>query len=71
MTGWEKLGLLASQALNVVLRGDPDESLSARAYRENRTSWIACIDAVLGRGHCYGVYLQQVVRARNRVSVSR
>lgn len=71
MSTLDKLWLLLSQCVNVLLGGDPDESLSARAYRENCTAWIARIDGVLGKHHCYQVYQAQFVRARNRVSVKR
>lgn len=63
----EKLWLLASQAVNVVLGGDPDESLSARAWREQRLDWVARIDRVLGNGHCYAVFNQQRKRQHARV----
>ena len=65
----EKLWLLVSQAVNAALGGDPDESLSARAWREQRTAWIRRIDRVLGNGHCKAVHLAQVQRALARVSV--
>jgi len=63
----EKMWLLASQAVNVVLGGDPDESLSARAWREQRLDWVARIDRVLGNGHCYAVFIQQRKRQHARV----
>jgi len=65
----EKLWLLVSQAVNAALGGDPDESLSARAWREQRLDWVARIDRVLGNGHCKAVHLAQVQRALARVSV--
>lgn len=63
----EKLWLLVSQAVNVALRGDPDESLSARAWREQRLGWVARIDRVLGNGHCYAVFNQQRKRQHARL----
>lgn len=66
MSTLDKLWLLLSQCVNVLLGGDPDESLSARAWREQRTRWITRIDAVLGENHCKQVYLQQQARQRAR-----
>jgi hypothetical protein len=58
-----KLGLLASQAVNAILfRGDPDESLSARAHRERWPKGEARIDRVLGAGHCASVRRAQISR---------
>lgn len=62
----DNLWLLMSQSVNVCLGGDPDESLSARAARENRKNWMERIDSVLGWGHCEAVYKQQQQRAINR-----
>lgn len=62
MRWFEKIGLLLSQALNVALRGDPDESLSARAWRERREAWVRRIDRILGAGHCKAVHAQQLAR---------
>jgi len=47
-----------SQLLNALLGGDPSVSLSMRADRANEAGKLwgrpatACIDFVLGRGHC-------------------
>lgn len=65
----DRIWLIVSQAVNAALGGDPDESLSARAWREQRLGWVARIDRVLGDGHCKAVYLAQVQRALARVSV--
>ena len=69
----DKLGLLLSQAVNVIFHdGDPDESLSARAWRQGQTSpgWADArerIDGWLGVGHCESVWrLQQTREARRR-----
>ena len=66
MTFPEKLWLLLSQAVNVLLGGDPDESLSARAWREDKTAWVARIDHMLGEGHCEAVHEQQTKRQHAR-----
>lgn len=63
----EKLWLLVSQAANVILGGDPDESLSARSWREQRLHWVARIDRMLGNGHCYAVFNQQRKRQHARL----
>ena len=68
----DKLGLLLSQALNTLMHdGDPDESLSARAWREGQRSpaWAeACarIDSWLGAGHCKAVWQLQRQREQAR-----
>lgn len=67
MTGFEKLWLLLSQCVNVLMGGDPDESLSARAARQQREKWVSRIDAVLGNGHCQAVMVQQMQRQRGRI----
>jgi hypothetical protein len=63
--------LLASQAINTVFfGGDPDESLSARAWRQRNAGWDrACtlIDRFLGLGHCQRVWQAQKVRERSRL----
>ena len=70
MRWFEKIGLLLSQAINTfAFSGDPDESMSARAWREQRTAWIRRIDRVLGNDHCKAVHLAQLQRALARVSV--
>lgn len=55
----EKFWLWASQTLNMLAGGLPDESLSARAFREGRSSWVAKIDKLLGKDHCLRVYYAQ------------
>lgn len=47
-----KAGILLSQLLNACTGGDPDESFSARVYRENNEKWIRRIDRLFGAGHC-------------------
>lgn len=66
MTTVEKLWLLVSQTLNVILSGDPDESLSARAWREQNQTWIKRIDRLCGQGHCQAVHAQQMARQHAR-----
>ena len=67
MSTLEKLWLLLSQCVNVLLGGDPDESLSARAWRQKRDKWISRIDAVLGKGHCRAVMIEQMRRQHGRI----
>lgn len=43
------------QAVNAILGGDPDETLSSRAWKLAKAGmrWPArVIDRILGRGHC-------------------
>lgn len=68
-----KLFLLASATLNVLFfGGDPDESLSARAWRQRDSGWArarARIDRALawvGPDHCRRVYDAQVARENAR-----
>lgn len=67
---WDRLWLLGSQAINaLVFRGDPDESLSARAWRERDHGWAearARIDWWLGEGHCQAVYNLHIARENLR-----
>jgi hypothetical protein len=64
VTFLDKLWLLLSQSVNAILfGGDPDESLSARRYREGKPE---SIDRVLGKGHCEAVYKQQRARQTAR-----
>lgn len=57
-----------SQLLNLLHRGDPDESFSARAHRQG-TRWEARIDRVLGAGHCAEVYRNTRARQLRRYGV--
>jgi hypothetical protein len=65
-----KLFLLLSASLNVVFfGGDPDESLSARAWRQRGQGWDgarARIDRWLGEGHCQRVFTSQRTREQAR-----
>ena len=71
MRWFEKIGLLLSQALNALaFDGDPDESLSARAWRQQRVKWVARIYAVIGAGHCRAVHLKQMAREARRKTPS-
>jgi hypothetical protein len=67
----DRLWLLVSQAVNTLFfAGDPDESLSARAWRQRDNGagrMRARIDRWLGQGHCQRVYELQVQRARSRL----
>ena len=69
----DALWLLASQTVNVLFfHGMPDESLSARAWREfvkstpgwDRTHYR--IDRWLGQGHCKAVFDLQQQREKAR-----
>lgn len=66
-----KLLLLLSMTLNVVFfRGDPDESLSARAWRQRERGWgrmRSRIDRFFGPDHCKGAYDAQRSRERARM----
>lgn len=57
-----RIGDALSQLLNVLLfDGNPNESLSGRAYRTG-SQWMAVIDALLwlDREHCKNSYLNDV-----------
>lgn len=61
---WHRLGDATSQLLNVaLLNGNPNESISGRAWRSGWARVRAAIDAVLGAGHCRGAYLWDIARA--------
>ena len=63
----DRLWLLASQTVNaLVLAGDPDESVSARAWRENWPRGRAHIDRWLGANHCRDVFNAQRAREQAR-----
>lgn len=66
MTLRERIWLLLSQAVNALLcGGHPDESLSARAWRERHIDggeMLARIDQWLGAGHCRRVWAEQIKR---------
>lgn len=65
----DRIGLLLSQALNaLVFAGDADESVSARAWREQWPRGRARIDRVFGNRHCERVYLAQQARAGARLT---
>lgn len=64
----EKFLVLASQTLNVMTGGDPDETCSARAHRERSKSETR-IDRVLGAGHCAQVYAAERARQLARHDV--
>jgi hypothetical protein len=71
MTFRARLWLLFSQSVNAILfGGEPDESLSARAWRTRNTPWgermHARIDSWLGAGHCRAVRDEQVKREQSR-----
>lgn len=64
------LFLLLSAALNVVFfQGDPEESLSARAWRQREQGWARMhsrIDRFLGAGHCERVHQRRQAREQAR-----
>lgn len=64
----EKFLVWASQTLNALTGGDPDETFSARAHRE-RSKAEARIDRVLGAGHCARVYAAERSRQLARHDV--
>lgn len=58
---------LLSQTVNaVLLGGDPDETLCARAYRQEWARTVAFLDKLLGQGHCNRVWQEQRTRERAR-----
>lgn len=60
----ERICLLVSQTLNsFVFDGDPDESLSARRYREGKPETI---DRFFGKDHCKAVWQRQQERINKR-----
>lgn len=68
----ERLFLLASQALNALcFAGDPDETLSARAWRQRADPvWrarAARLDRWLGTDHCFNSHVSQLLRASRRL----
>jgi hypothetical protein len=53
-----RLWILLSQAVNsLIFGGDPDETLSCRAWREQWPKGRARIDRWLGTNHCKATYL--------------
>ena len=64
------IGTIISQSLNVILfNGYPDESISARCYREKRKQKII-IDFLIKlifkqENHCYKAYLTDVNHAKD------
>lgn len=65
-----RLNLWLSQTINMALfKGDPDESLSARAWRQREAGWadmLRRIDNYFGLGHCKRVYDAQQERHKDR-----
>lgn len=56
-TRWQRTKEALSQVLCVVLMdGDADEMLSSYAYRTNNRGLVACLDWLLGQGHCKESY---------------
>lgn len=66
MTLFDRIWVLCSQAINALaFDGDPDESLSARAWRQRTQGWEETrlrIDHYLGAGHCQQAYEAQRAR---------
>lgn len=53
MSYFKRLGAVLSHLINVLLfNGNPNESVSARAWREERHGWVNAIEKVLKTGHC-------------------
>lgn len=50
------------QAWNALLAGWPDETVSARAWREQRLAWIRLIDTIFVPGHCRDSYASEHLR---------
>lgn len=66
---WEKVKLLASQAINsLFFGGEPDESLSAKAWRQRSLDpkLHRRIDRWFGLGHCKRVFEAQERRIEDR-----
>ena len=61
MTWLIRIGDATSQWVNSLFGGHPNESISGRAYRENKP-WRKWIDALLwfDRDHCKTAYLNDV-----------
>lgn len=67
----DRVWLTLSQAVNAYCYdGDPDEALSARAYRKRNDGWAvmhARLDRWLGGGHCEAVWHNQRARELARL----
>lgn len=69
-----RLGGAISQAVNVlVFNGNPNESLSARAWRERRTGWIKWIDRLVfwEPRHCEKSHNTDVAWAQQIIDAKR
>ena len=53
-----------SQLINGICKGRPDETLSARAWREERKLLVAVINSLFfwQNNHCRGAYAQEIER---------
>ena len=58
-----------SQLINVIFRGKPDETLSARAWREQRKLLVTMINSFFfwQNNHCRGAYAQEIERKHQHV----
>ena len=58
------LYLATDQWLNAFLGGNPTETISARCWRESRTSCIKIINTIFfwQANHCRGAYAKQIAR---------
>lgn len=63
----ERVGGSVSQLLNAaILNGHPNESVSARAWRERRTRWVHFINALFfSDAHCQDSHAQDVKWAQH------
>lgn len=55
----------SSQFINSILIGNPDETLSARAWREDKKVLILIINTLFfwQKNHCRGAYAQELNRS--------
>lgn len=60
----QNLIISMSQLINVIFRGKPDETLSARAWREQKKLLIVMINSFFfwQNNHCRGAYDQEIGR---------
>lgn len=65
MSYFHRMGGALSQLVNVALfNGHPNESVSARTWREGRSGWVKAIESVLKPGHCRRSYEDDLAWAK-------
>lgn len=68
MTYWLNLAIAIDQLANTIFRGEPDETLSSRAFRleqERGRKWPRLLIDTLfffDKNHCYESYLSEIER---------